>query len=72
MKVIIDSFDTEEQGVAFIHWLSKQSYADNIKLLTTQGLMSVQYDGVDTSSSSSDKLVVNIVVDSYIEEDDCV
>ena len=66
MKVVIDSFDTQEQAVAFIDWFKKQSDNGKIGLLTTDGLMDVQWDGVDIGAKTSDKMVLNICVD-YVE-----
>ena len=70
MKLVIDAFDTEEQCVAFIDWFKKQSDRDKINLLTTQGLMSVIYDGMDIGAATSDKMVMNIVVDTIEEFED--
>ncbi len=66
MKVVIDAFDTEEQAVAFIDWLNKKSDNGEIGLLTTDGLMDVQCDGVDRDSFTDSQMVVNICVD-YVE-----
>jgi len=67
MKVIIDAFDTEEQAIAFIDWFKKQADKGSIKLLTTDGLQEVQWDGVDTSANTDEHLVFNICVD-YVDE----
>lgn len=69
MKVVIDSFDTEEQAVAFVDWLSRRSAKDSIRLLTTEGMKSVYYDGVDTNDERPDTIVINIVVDDVEDED---
>lgn len=66
MKVVIDAFDTEEQAVAFIDWFKKQADNGKIALLTTDGLMDVQWDGVDIGANTQDKMVLNICVD-YVE-----
>ena len=69
MKVVIDSFDSEEQAVCFIDWLSKQSDAGKIHLFTTDGLIDVEFDGVDTDGSDSKQFVVNICT-SVVPTDD--
>lgn len=62
MKVVIDSFDNKEQAVCFIDWLSKQSDAGKIHLFTTNdGLIDIEFDGVDTDGSDDKQFVVNIV-----------
>lgn len=67
-KVIIDSFDTEEQAVAFADWLNKQMYMLKCRLVTTQGVMLPSWDGVDTNETDEHKITVNICV--YADDED--
>lgn len=63
-KVVIDSFDTEEQAVAFVDWLKRKFDKDMCRLITTQGTMLPYWDGIDQSQTDSTQITVNIVVDS--------
>jgi hypothetical protein len=65
-KVIIDSFDTEEQAVAFVDWFRRHSAG--ISLLTTTGTVSPEWDGVDHDNTDSDTITINISV--FTEDDD--
>lgn len=70
-KVIIDSFDTEQQAVAFVDWLKKQFDSRKSMILTpSHGIQFVDWDGVDTSQSDNTQIVVNIVLDddNYIDD----
>lgn len=67
-KVIIDSFDTQEQAVAFVDWFRKRCDASKVELLTTEGLHVVEYDGVDTRQTSDDQIIVNVVTSTFYEE----
>ena len=69
-KVIIDSFDTEEQAVAFVAWFKKHTETNGIKLLTTEGLQEVEWDGVDLYMTNKQQIVVNIVMYDVPHEDD--
>jgi hypothetical protein len=64
-SVLIDSFDTEEQAVAFVDWFNKQCRAGKVKLITTQGLKFVEYDGVDTYQTNKENITINIIVDDF-------
>ena len=68
-KVIIDSFDTEEQAVAFVAWLRRRFDTDSCRLLTTQGSMLPCWDGVDSSQTNSSQITINIVVDAECEDE---
>ena len=59
-KVTIDSFDTEEQAVAFVDWFRRNS--SKIKLITTQGVYSPEWDGVDHYATDDSNITVNIAV----------
>jgi hypothetical protein len=69
-KVIIDSFDTEEQAVAFVDWLKRKFDYTKCKLVTTEGLMIPVWDGVDTDNTNKHQITVNIVVDVYDEDEE--
>lgn len=64
-KVVIDSFDTEEQAVAFVDWLKRKFDKDSCILITTQGSMLPYWDGIDQSQTDSSQVTVNIVLDKY-------
>lgn len=69
-KVVIDSFDTEEQAVAFVDWLRKQMYMLKCRLVTTQGVMLPSWDGVDTDETDEYKITLNICVSEDDELDE--
>lgn len=62
-KVTIDAFDTQEQAVAFVNWLRARMDENKVKLLTVDGTVSVDYDGMDTHQQTKSLLVMNITVD---------
>jgi hypothetical protein len=64
-KVLIDAFDTEEQAVAFVNWLSKRLNGNACRLVTTDGVWFPYFDGVDTNSEFT---CVNIVMDDDNED----
>lgn len=57
-KIIFDAFETEEQAIAFTDWFVK--HAHEIRLFTTQGMINVEYEGVDTNQTDKDQIVINI------------
>lgn len=66
-KVIIDSFDSEEQAVAFLDWFRRKMFDRSCRLVTTQGVFFPEWDGIDTSATNQAQITVNI---SLYEEDD--
>ena len=66
-KVVIDSFDKVEQAICFVDWLKRQFENGRPKLLCVDNTYIPQWDGIDTSSTNNEQVVVNIVVD-YEEE----
>lgn len=66
-KVVIDSFDTEEQAVAFVDWFRRNSH--KISLLTTEGTVYPEWDGVDHDGTNKDVITVNIAVFSAEEDE---
>jgi len=69
-KVIIDSFDTEEQAIAFVDWLKRKFDTDMCRLITTQGTMLPYWDGIDQAQTDNTKITMNIVVDNESEDED--
>lgn len=69
MKVIIDAFDTEEQAVAFVDWLTRQMDMGIPKLICVSGEFKVDFDGMDVHQHDGTKLVMNIVVDEIDGEE---
>jgi hypothetical protein len=69
-KVVIDSFDTEEQAVAFVDWLKRKFELDHCRLVTTQGTMLPYWDGIDQNETDKNKITMNICVseDTEFEE----
>lgn len=67
-KVVIDSFDTEEQAVAFVDWFKKQSQLGRCNLVTTDGGLGVDFDGVDLAQTSKEQITFNIII--YLLEED--
>ena len=61
-KVVIDAFDNKEQAVAFIDWFRKNHGRGECKIITTEGVYSVDWDGVDASSCTESQQVVNITL----------
>lgn len=70
MKVVIDSFDTEEQAVAFLQWLRTRLDAGVPKLITTQGQFSIEDDGVDHSTLEQNILTLNIAIYQSDEDEE--
>ena len=68
-KVVIDSFDTEEQAVAFVAWLKRKFDKDMCRLSTTQGIMLPYWDGIDQAQTDSTQITLNIVVDNEAEDE---
>lgn len=68
-KVIIDSFDTEEQAIAFVDWLKRKFELNQCRLITTQGIMLPYWDGIDQSDTDSTQITMNIVVDNEAEDE---
>lgn len=63
-KVIIDSFDSHIEAVAFTDWLRKQFDNCRCKLCTLDDVLMPCWDGVDTAASNKEQIVINITVDS--------
>ena len=68
-KVVIDSFDTEEQAIAFVDWLKKQCDNGKVTMLTTQSYKSVDYDGIDHSMTNHIQITVNITTSDIYEDE---
>ena len=67
-KVVIDSFDTEEQAIAFVDWFRKQMFSYKCKLITTEGTMLPEWDGVDLAQTNKEQITFNIIV--FNQDDD--
>jgi hypothetical protein len=67
-KVTIDSFDTEEQAVAFVDWMRKQFDLSRCRLYTTTGIVIPCWDGIDHNETNSKQITLNITVDADDEE----
>jgi len=68
-KIIIDSFDTEEQAVAFVNWFKKQSQLGRCNILTIDGGLAVDFDGVDLNQTNKEQIVFNVSIYN-LEEDE--
>ena len=68
-KVVIDSFDTEEQAVAFVDWLKRKFEKDMCRLVTTQGIYLPYWDGIDLNQTNVTQITMNIVVDDEAEDE---
>lgn len=67
-KVVVDSFDTHEQAVAFVDWLHKQFQMARCRLVTTEGVVLPQWDGVDQAQTNNSMITFNIAV--YADDDE--
>ena len=67
-KVVIDSFDTEEQAICFVDWLKRQFELGRPRLLCVDNTYIPSWDGIDTLSTNKNQIVINIVVDYDDEE----
>ncbi len=63
-KVIIDSFDTEEEAICFVDWLKKQFDNSRCKLLCIEDTLFPCWDGIDTANTNKEQITINITVDS--------
>lgn len=68
-KVVIDSFDTEEQAVAFVDWLKRKFDKDMCRLITVHGTMLPYWDGIDQAQTDTTQITMNIVVDNETEDE---
>lgn len=68
-KVIIDSFDTQEQAVAFVDWLKRKFDKGMCRLITTQGIYLPYWDGIDQAQTDSTQITMNIVVDTEDQDE---
>lgn len=68
-KIVIDTFDTEEQAIAFVDWLKRKFEKDMCRLITTQGTMLPYWDGIDQAQTDSTQITMNIVVDYEAEDE---
>lgn len=66
-KVVIDSFDSEEDAIAFISWFKKTADADEINLITTKGTRYINWNGIDLRSSTNKLKVFNITTVDFEE-----
>ena len=67
-KVVIDSFDTEEQAICFVDWLKRQFDMGRPRLVCVDNIYVPAWDGIDNDQTDKEKVTINIVVD-YTDSD---